>query len=72
MDSKYSGRYLITKLRHRIMNNSYRQVIHCIKDRVTNHTENINSNFPDEESPRRLTYDLYKDPFTSTSPNPHR
>ena len=43
------------------MGNSYRQVLHCIKDSVvTNHTENIGSNFPDEESPRRLTYDLYK------------
>ena len=45
-DSKYSGRYLITKLRHRVMGNSYRQVLHCIKDSVvTNHTENIGSNF---------------------------
>ena len=59
-DSKYSGRYLITKLRHRIMGNSYRQVLHCIKDSVvTNHTENI-SNISDEESNIILTYDLYK------------
>ena len=74
-DSKYAGRYLITKLRHRIMHNSYRQVIHCIKDSVvTNHTENIGSNFPDEESPRRLSQDLYKDPIKSgeTAPSPHR
>jgi len=72
-DSKYSGRYLITKLRHRIMGNSYRQVLHCIKDSVvTNHAENIGSNFPDEESPRRLSQDLYKDALKSTQPNPHR
>ena len=74
-DSKYSGRYLITKLRHRVMGNSYRQVLHCIKDSVvTNHAENIGSNFPDEESPRRLSQDLYVDPIKSgaTGPNPHR
>ena len=66
-DSKYSGRYLITKLRHRIMGNSYRQVIHCIKDSVvTNHTENIGSNFPDKESPSRNSQDLYNDPGKST------
>ena len=72
-DSKYSGRYLITKLRHRVMNNSYRQVLQCVKDSVVSkHQEIIGENFPDEQPPGRLTYDLYKDPFTSTSPNPHR
>ena len=72
-DNKYSGRYLITKLRHRVMNNSYRQVLQCVKDSVVSkHQEIIGENFPDEQPPGRLTYDLYKDPFTSTSPNPHR
>ena len=61
-DSKYSGRYLITKLRHRIMNNSYRQILHCIKDSVVrNHQEIIGENFPDPESPRKFVVDLYED-----------
>ena len=72
-DNKYAGRYLITKLRHRIMDKSYRQVLHCIKDSVvTNLIENVGSNFPDKESPRRLSQDLYSDPLKSTQPNPHR
>tara|TARA_B100001057_G_scaffold912_1_gene860 strand:- start:1003 stop:2529 length:1527 start_codon:yes stop_codon:yes gene_type:complete len=74
-DDKYSGRYLVTKLRHRIMNKSYRQVLHCIKDSVvTNHIEDIGSNFPDKEPPGRLSQDLYVDPIKSgaTGPNPHR
>ena len=66
-DERYSGRYLITKLRHRIMDKSYRQVLHCIKDSVvTNLIENVGSNFPDKESPRRLSQDLYSDPLKST------
>ena len=72
-DSKYSGRYLITKLRHRVMNNSYRQVLQCVKDSVvTKHQEIIGENFPDESPKRRLTYDLYKDPFAPPTVNPHR
>ena len=66
-DERYSGRYLITKLRHRIMDKSYRQVLHCIKDSVvTNLIENVGSNFPDKESPRRLSQDLYSDPLKQT------
>ncbi len=55
------------------MDKSYRQVLQCVKDSVVSkHQEIIGENFPDEQPPGRLTYDLYKDPFTSTSPNPHR
>ena len=72
-DNKYSGRYLITKLRHRVMNNSYRQVIHCVKDSVvTNHIENIGSNFPDEDPPGRLSQNLYEDPYKDSGFNHHR
>ena len=61
-DSKYSGRYLITKLRHRIIGKSYQQVLHCIKDSVVrNHQEIIGENFPDPESPKKFVVDLYED-----------
>ena len=72
-DSKYSGRYLITKLRHRVMGGSYRQVLHCVKDSVVrNYQENIGENFPDPETPRRLSVNLYEDMDNIQRPNPHR
>lgn len=33
-DPKYSGRYLITKLRHRVIQDEYQMVLECIKDSV--------------------------------------
>ena len=72
-DSRYSGRYLITKLRHRVMDKSYKQILHCIKDSVlTNQTEDIGSNFPDPEGGRKLSVNLYEDIDNMKSPNPHR
>ena len=72
-DRRYSGRYLITKLRHRVMGKSYKQVLHCIKDSVlTNQVEDIGSNFPDPESGRKLSVNLYEDIYNMKRPSPHR
>ena len=71
-DSKYSGRYLITKLRHRIIGKSYQQVLHCIKDSVVrNHQEIIGEIFPDPESPRKFVVDLYEDIDNTKHSGPH-
>jgi len=34
VDMKYAGRYVITKLRHRVTADDYKQVIECVKDSV--------------------------------------
>ena len=35
-DSHYSGRYVITKIRHRVNGEEYTQVLECVKDSVNN------------------------------------
>ena len=34
LDPQYSGRYVITKIRHRVVDASYKQVFECVKDSV--------------------------------------
>ena len=34
LDPQYSGRYIITKMRHQVQDKRYRQVLECVKDSV--------------------------------------
>jgi hypothetical protein len=36
LDSQYSGRYIITHIRHRVAQDQYKQVLTCVKDSVKN------------------------------------
>ena len=36
LDPQYAGRYIITKIRHRVTNDDYIQVLECAKDSVFN------------------------------------
>ncbi len=39
LDDKFAGRYIITKLRHRVIKTDYKCVIECVKDGVMRHYE---------------------------------
>ena len=36
LDTQYAGRYIISKIRHRVTNDEYIQVLECVKDSVFN------------------------------------
>ena len=73
-DPQYSGRYIISKIRHRIANEQYKQVIEAVKDGVHKPfaTESMTS-FPGSASQDTPQFeDLYEsDGFTDPSPNIH-
>ena len=73
-DPQYSGRYIISKIRHRIANEQYKQVIEAVKDGVHKPfaTESMTS-FPGKASQDTPQFeDLYEsDGFTDPSPNIH-
>ena len=53
LDAQYAGRYIITKIRHRVTNDEYIQVLECAKDSV--HTPYISysaTSFPGKNLPR--------------------
>ena len=76
-DPQYSGRYIISKIRHRVspvINGQYKQVIEAVKDGVHKPfaTESMTS-FPGKASQDTPQFeDLYEsDGFTDPSPNIH-
>ena len=59
-DPKYSGRYMIKRLRHRLIRGNYRMVLECIKDGVQEaFTSMKNEDYPIEQSKERGIQNLY-------------
>ena len=53
LDAQYAGRYIITKIRHRVTNDEYVQVLECAKDSVyTPYTSYSATSFPGKQLPR--------------------
>ena len=56
-DPQYSGRYVITKIRHRVTKQDYKMVLECRKDSIReNHIGNTVSNFTGTASNENATY----------------
>jgi hypothetical protein len=50
LDPQYSGRYIITKIRHRVADTDYIQILECIKDSVANKFETYRlTSFPGQK-----------------------
>ena len=59
-DPKYSGRYLIKRLRHRLIRGNYRMVLECIKDGVQQSFSSMkNENYPIDPPQNRKVTNLY-------------
>ena len=61
LDPLYSGRYIITHIRHRVAVDQYVQVIECVKDGVANPIGSSNesyTNIAGEQSPPKLPRDI--------------
>ena len=74
-DEYHSGRYLISKLRHRVVQGQYKMILECIKDSVyRKHTNLSNESFPGKQSPIGKTQDIYRlDEFhLGSQMGPHR
>ena len=66
-DPQYSGRYIITKIRHKVSNQLYRQILECVKDGVKNtygSTRKSYANIAGEESRITTPHDIEKDTYT--------
>jgi len=66
-DPQYSGRYIITKIRHKVSNQLYRQILECVKDGVKNtygSTRKSYANIAGEESRITTPHDIEKDSYT--------
>ena len=60
-DEFHSGRYVIVKLRHRVIRGLYKLVLECIKDSVIQKHINLpNEYFPGKELPQGKTQDIYR------------
>ena len=59
-DSKYSGRYMIKRLRHRLIRGNYRMVLECIKDGVYESFSSMkNENYPIDPPKEQGVKNLY-------------
>ena len=59
-DEFHSGRYVVAKLRHRVIRGLYKMVLECVKDSVyRKHTNLPNEPFPGKESPQGRTESTY-------------
>ena len=70
-DEYHSGRYVVVKLRHRVIRGMYKMVLECIKDSVyRKHTNLPNESFPGKQSPQGKTQDIYLlDEFQTAKPS---
>ena len=60
-DEFHSGRYVVARLRHRVIRGLYKMVLECIKDSVyRKHTNLSNEPFPGKEAPQGRTQDIYR------------
>ena len=61
-DPQYSGDYIISKIRHRITPENYKQVLECVKDSVKSRWPGEVSEFPSRASRGTgVTIDIYKE-----------
>ena len=61
LDPLYSGRYIITHIRHRVAVNEYIQVLECVKDGVANPIGSTHKSYTEiagEQSPHKLPRDI--------------
>ena len=60
-DEYHSGRYIITKLRHRLIRGQYKLVLECMKDSVYRHYTNLpNESFSGKQPPSGGTQNIYR------------
>jgi len=65
-DPRYSGRYIITKIRHKVSNSLYLQILECIKDGVKNTYGSASksyANIAGEEQREASPHDIGEDTF---------
>tara|TARA_Y100001938_G_scaffold149926_1_gene238734 strand:+ start:1177 stop:2661 length:1485 start_codon:yes stop_codon:yes gene_type:complete len=60
-DEKYSGRYLVAKLRHRLIKQEYRMVLELVKDSVAKPYIKGNINYKGKPPVERGTIDIYQE-----------
>jgi hypothetical protein len=68
LDEFHSGRYVISKLRHRVIDGYYKMILECVKDSVVREYTNLpNENFAGKEPPQGQTQNLetYEDITTT-------
>ena len=61
LDPLYSGKYIITHIRHRVAVNEYIQVLECVKDGVANPIGSTRKSYTEiagEQSPHKLPRDI--------------
>ncbi len=61
LDPLYSGKYIITHIRHRVAVNEYIQVLECVKDGVANPIGSTHKSYTEiagEQSPHKLPRDI--------------
>jgi len=61
LDPLYSGKYIITHIRHRVAVNEYIQVLECVKDGVANPIGSTTKSYTEiagEQSPHKLPRDI--------------
>ena len=66
-DPRYSGRYIITDIRHQVSNDEYIQTIECIKDGVANSYGSANkayTNIAGEEKRPVTPHDIENDTYS--------
>ena len=61
LDEFYSGRYLVTKLRHRVILGEYQMILTCVKDSVIRQLSGLpNQSYPGKEHPNGRDNDIYR------------
>ena len=61
LDEFYSGRYVVSQLRHRVIHGEYQMILECIKDSVYRQYNNLpNENYSGKQPPNGSTQDIYK------------
>ena len=73
LDPQYAGRYIISKIRHRVTNDEYIQVLECVKDSVFNaYSSDGEESFQGDKLPREFGVSKDISEFDSTGKGPHR
>ena len=73
LDPQYAGRYIISKIRHRVTNDEYIQVLECVKDSVFNaYSSDGEESFKGDKLPREFGVSKDISEFDSTGKGPHR
>jgi hypothetical protein len=68
LDEFHSGRYIVSKLRHRVIDGYYKMILECVKDSVVREYTNLSDeNFAGKEPPQGQTQNLetYEDITTT-------